>query len=82
MNIGDRLYCHTNCVMKGGGETTTVGRFYIVIGLEDDSFMIKNDDNDEHFFEYDDYNKWFWDIRELRKNKLKQINECRKNIKI
>ena len=45
MNIGDRLYCHTNCVMKGGGETTTV-------------------------------------VRELIKNKLKQINECRKNIKI
>lgn len=76
MKIGDKLYCHTVCKMNISHiKTTTTGKYYTVVGFETDSFIIIDDDNHEHLFDFKDYNKWFWDIRELRKVKLKQITK-------
>ena len=73
MKVGDKLYCHSVCKLHSGENTTTVGNTYIVLGILDDSFNIIDDDNDDHYFSNYDYQKWFWDLRELRKNKLKKI---------
>ena len=77
MKVGDNLYCHSVCKMGDGRITTTVGNTYIILYIElDNSFMIIDDNGDEHFFN-ENYQKWFWDLRELRKNKLKQIESWR-----
>lgn len=34
MNIGDRLYCHTNCVMKGGNHSFS-------LNMNDDEYWKK-----------------------------------------
>jgi hypothetical protein len=78
LKVGDRLYCHSVCKLHSGTNSTTVGNTYIILFIElDDSFMIIDDDGDEHFFG-NDYQKWFWDLRELRKNKLKKIKNNQK----
>jgi len=83
MEVGDKLYCHKSCIMlHNNHKTTTVGKYYTVINiiLSDDRFIIIDDDNNEHFFFISSYSFHFWSIREMRKIKLKQINECRKKI--
>ena len=81
MIVGDKLYCHTVCRMTINKiRATTIGKEYIVIEKFDDELMIINDYNQEHFFEYKNLNKWFWDIRELRKIKLEKIREVRKSL--
>lgn len=72
MKVGDKLYCHKCCIMDFNDErTTTIGVFYTIveINLDDKEFVIIDDNGDEHFFTMDDYDKWFYNIRELRRNK-------------
>lgn len=72
---------------------TTINKGYEIIRIDDDApykfdyikthnIVIINDEGGEHSFSLqkndDDYwKKWFYDLRELRKNKLKQIESRR-----
>lgn len=72
---------------------TTINKGYEIIRVEEKDWgegdyidllhiVIINDEGGEHIFSLqkndDDYwKKWFWDLRELRKNKLKQIESRR-----
>lgn len=84
LKVGDILTCHTKVVMDDGGSIkTTVGKSYKIIKLlrsqEDgmDRVVIKNDDNEDHRFTFYNYNRWFYNLREERRLKLKKIQNVK-----
>ena len=76
MKIGDKVYC-INEIDK----YLTVGKFYKVISdqpfdMDDgEAFVIINDCGERHEFSYEKYHNWFLTEIEIRKLKLKKINE-------
>lgn len=76
---GDRLYCHTKCIMSGNDEVcTTIGWYYTIDHVDDadNEFCIYDDQDDRHYFRFKNYKKYFYhpnDIKELRKKKLNNI---------
>ena len=79
--IGDFLVCKKVCVMYSGQKTTTVGKEYEVIDIQDnvidlkdnpvdDIFYIIDDDGNEHYFFDDEY---FYTKKESLNKKLKKI---------
>ena len=80
LKVGDLLTCHTAVVMVDGDIRTTVGKSYKIVryGNSISSFVIKNDVNRDHYFPFDEYNKWFYNLKEERRKKLKKI-EAQKN---
>lgn len=84
LKVGDILFCHTKVVMDdGSGIKTTVGKSYKIIKLlyfqEDGMYrvVIKNDFNEDHRFTFDNYNRWFYNLREERRQKLKKIQDVK-----
>jgi hypothetical protein len=66
-------------------KTTTVGKTYTIDKLENDELIIIDDYEHMHYFSRDDdlednWKKYFWDIREQRKNKLQKIQEVRNGL--
>lgn len=79
LKVGDRIICHTECIMSpSGSKATTVGKSYKIIKLRNRDFIIIDDQNEEHTFcigkNLSDYRKWFSSIKD-RKNKLEKIYE-------
>lgn len=81
IKVGDKIVCHTICIVEGTEKSTTVGKFYTILGLRyDNQFYIIDDCNDTHYF-YDkgsldknDYKKWFYPpLKQQRKDKLKKL---------
>lgn len=79
LNIGDKLRCHTSCIMDDGEVSTTKGEYYDIIQLSPDYLTIVDDngyhhmyslDKDEYYYEY-----WFTNIKESRLKKLNKINK-------
>lgn len=83
MKDGDKLYCHTACEMiRSECKTTTVENMYTVIKLDDYKLMI-DDLGDKQYFsinveDEDNWRNFFWNIRKLRRDKLKIINQTKK----
>jgi hypothetical protein len=80
LKVGDILTCHSKVIMEHNGDIrTTVGKSYKIIEilyLEGEvKLVIKNDHNEDHRFTYKNYNKWFYNLKELRRNKLKKIQD-------
>ena len=82
MKVGDNLYCHKeyNDDMDDHDfpNYVTVGKKYIVIGIYEDQIHFYDDRKTHSIISTNPghpsyWNKYFWDLRELRKNKLKQI---------
>lgn len=76
LKVGDMLTCHSAVIMNDSDGTdirTTVGRSYKIIKMIGDKLAIINDENGEHHFYIYNYNKWFYNLREERRNKLKKI---------
>ena len=72
MKIGDKVYCHKECVMTfNRAKVTTVGKFYVVvdISLVNFIFYIIDDENDKHSFYLDD-EEYFIVLSKLRKKKI------------
>lgn len=85
MNVGDRIYCYASVtdIYLDNYYYTTINNSYEIITIEDDYITIINDTGGSHSFSLDKnddeyWKKWFCDIRELRKKKLKNIEEVRK----
>lgn len=73
------LYCNKSVVMIS---TTTVafkkGRFYEIIYVDDGTFSMIDEQNDEHYFDKSPnsptyYLIWFSDVKEIRDKKIKAI---------
>lgn len=77
---GDRLYCHTRCIMSGSSEICTViGRYYIIeyVNTVENEFYIYDEQHDCHYFRIDNYKKYFYcddDIKDIRKKKINILN--------
>ena len=79
LKVGDILVCHSVVVMNDSDGTdirTTVGKSYKIIKIVGNKLAIINDDNGEHHFYFDNYNKWFYNLKEERRNKLKKIQDA------
>lgn len=85
---GDRLFCHTICPIqdfKDGGSTTTVGKIYTIIDIETEKYnndiieklKIIDDYNYVHYFYIHTYHRFFTELKEMRKNKIEQINKSK-----
>lgn len=77
--IGTKLYCHTPVFMKATKiKVTTIGKYYTIISGR---FKVKNqiciidDENQEHYFNINDINQYFYLPKDMRKQKLKKLNE-------
>lgn len=80
LKVGDMLICHSAVIMDGScGKDirTTVGRSYKIIRMVDNKLAIINDENSEHHFYIYNYNDWFYNLREERRNKLKKIQNVK-----
>jgi hypothetical protein len=88
LKVGDILICHSAVIMEGSDGSdirVTAGKSYEIIKILDKMnglkcrLCIKNDLGGEHHFYIDrpenNYNKWFYNLRELRRNKLKKIKK-------
>lgn len=87
LKIGDMLICHTAVVMEDNVDVrTTVGKSYKIIKFlkEPNRLAIENDYNEEHYFTFNEelenhkvhnYTHWFYNLRELRRKKLKKIKK-------
>lgn len=81
MEIGDKIYCHTRCIMPDKKVVTTIGKVYIIRYIEQDgTFMIFNDFGDSHFFYImkkngKSYLDYFYTLKDMRKIKIGKINE-------
>lgn len=77
LKIGDLLYCHTACIMNNSGHiTTTVGKSYIIDAISYNGYRITDDENDDHYFPFNEYEKFFYsNIKKIRKEKLSKIYE-------
>ena len=79
--VGDKLICHTisyswrTDFIKGNSYTIDmVGK----VQGGNDGFWLLNETKIQHGFSYpDDYNKYFYSLKEQRKEKLKKIDESR-----
>ncbi len=64
---GDKIFCHTSCIMIGTNITAaTRGKTYVIRSVElgDEGFKIIDDQNNIHRFGYDIANQWFCIKRE------------------
>lgn len=76
LKIGDILFCHKPVIYRDSKKcSTTVNKKYEVmyIDIEHDEFVIIDDDEHDHWFDFDTYRKWFCLLTEYRKKKLEQI---------
>jgi len=78
LKVGDILTCHSKVIMEhNGGIKTTICKSYKIVKIlylkGEAKLVIKNDYNEDHRFTYKNYNKWFYNLKELRLNKLKKI---------
>lgn len=83
---GDKLFCHTVCIIqdfKNSISSTTVGKIYSIIDIESEKYnnqliyklKIINDYGYDHFFYVHTYHKFFIQLKEMRKDKINQINK-------
>ena len=78
---GEKLYCHTSCIMNDSGSSaTTPGKYYDVVCADEDELQIFNDQIEQHYFslypyENSYYKNWFTIERWRRKQKLKKIKD-------
>ena len=81
LDIGDKLYCHTDVNMKASGErVVTSGNFYIIKGVFDykktHQIFIIDDKGLNHYFDIKKHvKKYFYTYNEYRKIKLERLNE-------
>lgn len=76
MKTGDNIICHKECIMNTfHNKTTTIGKIYkvIYVDVQFDELVIIDDENEEHYFGLND--EYFYSLKDLRKNKIKQLNE-------
>jgi hypothetical protein len=82
MNVGDIVICKKSCMYyPGSGAVITINKTYKIFDITKHHFYIKNDNDDSHGFGLNEdtsyYGKWFYTSQELRKLKLKKLNESR-----
>lgn len=70
MKVHDKLYCFNPI-----NNVITLGKSYSIVGEYQDYYEIINDNNKIHYFSFDKYEDFFITIEELRKQKLKKIQE-------
>lgn len=76
MKIGDKVYCHTDCIFEETKEQSlSKYKRYEIIQVKNNSFVILDDLKSRHEFSFDVYEKWLISLKKLRKQKLKKINE-------
>lgn len=80
LKVGDKVVCHSLCKMSTGENALTVGKTYTITGIKEDDcfdFCIEDDQESPHWFSFDEkkylYTKWFSSVKEVRKKKLKKI---------
>lgn len=83
LKVGDTLICHSKVIMNtDGGIRTTVGKSYKIIGFKKindvDHLAIINDSDREHRFSVFNYNRWFYTVNDLRRKKLKKIQNVKR----
>lgn len=84
LNIGDKLLCHTNCIMEDDDDiATTKGKYYDIVQITTDYLTIVDDNDYNHMYSLDKdeyfYEKWFTNIKESR---FKKLNKIIKNNKV
>ena len=76
--VSQKIYCHTPVYMIDDNRPVTrAGVFYTIIKVNDHKFYIIDDEHYSHSFQIDDYEKWFTNIYEERKQKLLKLNQTR-----
>lgn len=78
MKIGDKIVCKKACVMIANGlKTTTVGKTYVIEALELGQLVIRDDEDDIHYFNITKgegyYGNYFSTLKMIRKDKIKKI---------
>lgn len=78
IKIGDKLYCHTDLIMKGcSRKKLNRGDYYEIINIitEEYELVIFNNDGDPHYFGMINYRNWLFNMKEARKLKLEKIKK-------
>ena len=86
---GDKIVCHTICPIqdfRDGNSTTTVGKIYTIIDIEIEKYndniieklKIIDDYDYVHYFYTHTYHRFFTGLKEMRKNKIEQLNKKKK----
>lgn len=76
--VNQKIYCHAPVYMIDDNRPVTrAGVFYKIIKVTDYKFYIIDDEHDSHSFQFDDYEKWFTNIKDERKLKLQKLNQIR-----
>ena len=80
LKVGDSVICHSLVIMKDSDGTdirSTIGKSYKIFGFrrmsDKDHFYIIDDCGIDHYFPIDEYNRWFYNLKEERRKKLKKI---------
>lgn len=76
LSINDILICRKSCIMNfTNKKTTTIGKSYKIIDVNETRLYIIDDENDVHSFLIDEhYNDWFYPpIKIQRKEKLLRL---------
>ena len=82
-NVGDKLICHTQLYVSSvhnsdfiKGNSYTIDRVGKVSNGNDGFWLLCDNKISSYGFSYpDEYNKYFYSIKEVRKQKLQKINE-------
>jgi formylmethanofuran dehydrogenase subunit E len=81
--VGDKIVCHTKCVMKHSGLiSTTVGKIYTILLSEkykEDNRIIIDDQNEAHYFS-NTWKKYFRSLRKEKLNRLKDISDGQEQV--
>ena len=74
-----KIYCHTDVIFTDDNSIAVYkGKTYDILEINDEKFIIRNEQKFLHTFSFDRkkhhyYGRWFYTMKELRKQKLKKI---------
>ena len=76
LKVGDKLVCRHIYIPYVGcpNNYTTLGKTYTILRIvEMSGFVILDDNNDNCWFNLNYFDQWFYTVKELRRDKLKKI---------
>lgn len=77
MRVGDKIFCHTSCVVGTSYVSLSKNKTYTIIEVNDFSFLVLDNYKQYHQLSFFKYKEWLMTEKEYRKLKLKKINESR-----
>lgn len=67
--VGDLIYCHTACITNSDVITTTINKYYEIVGINDSGISINDDVDADHLFSFKkdefgyNYKTWFLSLK-------------------